>query len=268
MQTAESNLKAISRAFTAQSAHFDQEDQENIILQHLRQQVYNHVEQFLPRGASILELNGGTGIDALHFARQGHPVHVTDLSVGMIEQLKRKFEGQNLHPQIRIQQLSFFELEKLKGSTYDFIFSNFGGLNCTDDLSTIAQQLPSLMNSGAHVTFVVMPPICPWEILSALKGNWSAFRRMKRQHITAHLEGEYFNVWYHSLASVQKAMGLQFKLINVEGLASLSPPPYAANFAKRHPSFYTLLRSLDRKVRNHFPFNRWADHLIITFQFT
>jgi len=59
---------AVDRAFSKQSLHYDEEDRTNHILIDMREQVYAHVNNYLKPGSSILELNAGTGIDAVHFA--------------------------------------------------------------------------------------------------------------------------------------------------------------------------------------------------------
>jgi ubiquinone/menaquinone biosynthesis C-methylase UbiE len=261
------NSVHVNEAFSKQSLHFDEDDIQNPLLQEMRSQVYNHVSKFITKPSRILELNSGTGIDALHFVQQGHSVHATDLSNGMIEQIKGKIAHFHLHDRLAVQQLSYDQLDQLKDQKFDLIFSNFGGLNCIDDLSRVTKNLPSILNPGGFVTWVIMPPVCFWEILSVFKGNRNAFRRFNRNGVVAHLEGKHFQIWYHSLSSIKKAFGSNFKLVGVEGLAALSPPPHVTHFPIKHPMLYKVLQRADRVVRNYFPFNRWADHIIVSFQF-
>jgi ubiquinone/menaquinone biosynthesis C-methylase UbiE len=256
----------VVEAFSRQSMHYDEEDLQNPILQKMRQQVYRHVSRFIKKPSRILELNSGTGIDALHFVRQGHYVHATDLSQGMIDQISNKVENHHLQDQLTFQRLSFAKLDQLKGQKFDFIFSNFGGLNCTKDLSMITRNFREILNSGGYVTLVIMPPVSVWEILGLLKGNKNAFRRLSSKGTVAHLEGKCFKVWYHSLYSIKTAFGPNFKLIQSEGLAALLPPPHAANFSAKYPRFYQFLNKTDELVREKLPFNRWADHIIVSFQ--
>src|SRR6478736_6849900 len=196
------NSVQVNEAFSRQSSHFDADDLKNPLLHDLRTQVYRHVSKFLTQPSNILELNSGTGIDALYFVRQGHKVHATDLSDGMIEQIKTKINDFQLNDRLSVQQLSYSNLDKFKVQKFDFIFSNFGGLNCIEDLVRVTKNFPLILNPGGYVTWVIMPPACLWEILSILKGNRKAFRRFNRNGITAHLEGRYFKVWYHSLTSI------------------------------------------------------------------
>jgi ubiquinone/menaquinone biosynthesis C-methylase UbiE len=233
----------------------------------MRLQVHNHVETFLKPNSNILELNAGTGIDALHFASKGHHVHATDLSDGMIETLARKVSKNNLHEALSVQQVSFESLEKIQKGKFDYIFSNFGGLNCISDLSQVTGHFPRLINEGAFITLVVMPVVCPWEIAGSFRHGLKAFRRFGKGGVTAHLEGEYFKTYYHSLTAVKNAFDDRFRIVRTEGLAALTPPPHRFDFPKTHPALDQFLLKADRLLRNHFPFNRWADHLIVTFQY-
>ena len=260
-------LKQVNTAFSKQSNHFDEDDFSNLILQHLRMQVYSHVDRYLKPDSLILELNAGTGIDAVRFVRMGHRVHATDLSDGMIEQIKKKIIQLRLEDNLTVQQLSFDKLDQLQGRKFDFIFSNFAGLNCCEDLTAVAKSIPEILISGGFITLVIMPPVCIWEILSVLKGNPEAFRRFKENGVVADLEGESFRTWYHSLKSVRNAFGKNFKIVSHSGLAAISPPPYASRFALNHPILFKILQRADNGVRNYFPFNRWADHIIVSLQF-
>jgi ubiquinone/menaquinone biosynthesis C-methylase UbiE len=255
---------AVNRAFSKQATHFDEDDRENVILQDLRKQIYDHVDQFLKPASRILELNAGTGIDAVRFVRAGHSVHATDLSDGMIAELERKKKQPGME-RLSIQQLSFGNIDRVQGKNYDLVFSNFGGLNCTRDLSTIGEKLRDVLKPGGLVTMVIMPVVSPWEVATILRGNRYAFRRWTRNGTLAHLEGERFPTWYHNVTSIKRFMP-HFSLVRSEGIASLSPPPYKPQFPNRYPGTYKMLRRIDRALATSFPFNRWADHIIVTMQ--
>ena len=245
---------SVNQAFTAQSVHYDANDRSNRVLTDLRKQVYDHVAKYMQSKSHVLELNAGTGIDASYFVSKGHEVLTTDLSDGMIAELKKKG--------LKAKQLSYEQLDKLTGMQFDYVFSNFGGLNCIDDLRKVTQHLAPLLRSQSYVTWVIMPKVSPWELATIFKGNRNAFRRLKKHGVTAYLEGHHFKTWYHSLKDIKLAFGDKFEFIESEGLAALSPPPYKTDFRA-----YGFLRKLDRVVRRIFPFNRWADHIIVTFRY-
>lgn len=259
--------KNVDRAFSKQSTHFDEDDFSNPILQEWRQRIYAHVDKFLKPDSKILELNAGTGIDAIRFAQQGHSVRATDLSSGMIARLREKILIDSLADKIIAQQVSFDKLDEVEGK-FDYGFSNFGGLNCIDDLEKVTMYLPKLLNNGAYITWVIMPRISPWEWTWIFKGKFkAAFRRLNVNGTTARLEGESFTTFYHSLGKIKKSLGPAFKLINAEGLGVISPPPSAENFVKRFRTISNLLNRIDRATSKIPQLNRWGDHVIVTFQF-
>jgi ubiquinone/menaquinone biosynthesis C-methylase UbiE len=260
--------EAVNKAFSKQSLYFDEEDQANRVLIDMRNQIYKHVATYMQPGSYVLELNAGTGIDALYFVSQGHRVHATDLSSGMIDQINKKISKHNLHSRLSSRQLSYDQLHEVKDKKFDYVFSNFGGLNCITDLSQVTRHLSPLLNKGAYVTWVIMPPVCLWEWMGVMKGNLrGAFRRFKKRGVRSHLEGEYFQTYYHSLRQIKLAFGPHFRFIKSQGLAALSPPPHRGDFPIKYPRLYKGLRYIDSVMRARFPFNRWADHIVVTFQY-
>jgi len=233
----------------------------------MRTQVREHVGLFIEGKERMLEINAGTGLDAVYFAGQGVKVHATDISHQMIEKIQSKIEEFGLEDSLTCQQCSFTDLHKIHQAKFDYIFSNFGGLNCIHDLEQVTRFFPDYLNPGGFVTLVIMPPVCPWELITLFKGNFShAFRRFQKQGL-ANLEGEIFPVYYHSFHKILRSFPIGFNVQKVEGLGALIPPPDKKDFPERHPDWYRILKKLDGSFRNFFPFNRWADHFILTFQF-
>jgi ubiquinone/menaquinone biosynthesis C-methylase UbiE len=262
------NIENIEEAFTQQSVYFDKYEEENILLINMRKKIREHVLNNLKKGDAILELNAGTGLDAVFFAQKGFQVHATDISDGMINELKKKILLNNLHDKVSFQELSFTNLDEIKDKKFDYIFSNFGGLNCLQDLKMVTKNLPSLLKPEGKVTFVVMPPVCPWEISLAFRGHFkTAFRRFKKSGTVANVEGKRFLSYYHSPKKVINSFGKDFKKLKLVGLNSIIPPPYMKNFPAKFPGIFNSLVYFDNKVTGIFPFNSWADHFILMMQF-
>ncbi len=268
MNLIDGRFDSVQRAFDKQAEHYDFDDRSNPILVEWRKQVYQHLDLFLLPGSRILELNSGTGIDALHLVRAGHHVDATDISPGMIQRIQEKINLFGLNDSLTATCCSYELLNTLQGKKFDYVFSNFGGLNCCQDLEHVTRFLPYLLNHRGLITWVIMPPVCLWELSWVLQGKTEAFRRLKKNGTIAHLEGEYFSTYYHSLSTLKEKLGPCFQLRKVEGLGALSPPPGSAAFALKNPGLYSMLKKLDGMVNQYFPFNRWADHFIATFQFT
>ena len=262
------NVEDVRRAFSAQAPLFDSYEKRNVIIQWMRSQVYRHVEAFLSPGDSIFELNAGTGIDAAYFAQHGHPVFAVDNADGMLVELEKKVRLLHLEGKVRFANCSFTELASLQAGAFNHVFSNFGGLNCVDDLRPVTSQLPRFLAPGGTVTFVIMPHICPWELLHAFTGNTAlAFRRLSKKGAPASVEGHKFRTYYFSPRDVIRSFDDRFILVKLRGLAAISLPPSMSEFADRHPKFYNTLKKLDEQFSILPPLSSWADHFIITMRY-
>ena len=261
-------FELVNQAFSRQSTRYDAYEENNEILKWMRSQVRAYVMSFLKKGDRILELNSGTGLDAVFFAKHGFHVYATDLSNGMISQLRKKVERFGLQNRITVQQCSFTRLEKIPQHNYDHVFSNFSGLNCIPNLSVVAKQLPRLLKPDGFVTVVVMPRVCPWELALILRGHFqTAIRRLRPNGILAHIEKVYFYSYYFTPRQVLNSFGPDFKKLRLRGFGSLSPPSYMENFPRRYPSLYRFLTALDEHIARLPPFTSWADHFVLTLQY-
>lgn len=262
------NIEKVNLAFTKQSLIYDEYEKSNKILEWMRQQVYDAALKYLKSGNKILELNSGTGTDALYFAKLGFEVLCTDLSDGMIEIISEKIKKENPGNRIRVLQCSYTELDKISGEKFDFIFSNFGGLNCIKDLTAVTRHFPNLLNENGKVCLVIMPLVCPWEIMQVIKFNFKfAFRRFSKFGADANVEGVSFKTYYFSYKKIKSALRSKFKIIYKQGLAVFTPIPQMENFIKKHPTFVKLLQKLDEMFSKHFPLNLVGDHLIIIAEY-
>lgn len=256
-------------AFSRQAPVFDELYANNTIIRYKRKRVRDHVEQFMHPHSSILELNAGTGDDAIYFAGHGHHVHATDISAAMQETLLKKATAASLTNNISSERCSFTQLAELKKQgPYDYIFSNFAGLNCTDKLEAVLTSLTSLVKPGGYVTLVLLPKFCLWEFLLLFKGKFKeAFRRFAgKKGASAHIEGEYFRCWYYNPSFVKKVMKEDFEVMALEGLCTLVPPSYIEQFAEKHPVWYRLLVKKEDKWKSKWPWRSVGDYYIITLK--
>lgn len=256
-------------AFSKQSAIFDALYSGNTIVQYKRERVRRHVLSFLAPDSHILELNSGTGEDAIFFARLGHQVHATDLSGGMLEQLSQKVTARGLDGNITHELCSYTALDTLRErGPYDLVFSNFAGLNCTGDLPKVLASLPPLLKPGGLVTVVILPPFCLWETMLVFKGKLrTAFRRwFAGGGRKARVEGFPFRCWYYWPSVVRKALGPSFEVLDLEGLCTLVPPSYIEGFAEKRPELYASLRGREERVRRRWPWRVVGDYYIITLR--
>jgi ubiquinone/menaquinone biosynthesis C-methylase UbiE len=263
------NESKAARAFTGQSGVFDQLYNADPVIQYKRQRVREHILKYAKPGGRMLELNCGTGEDALFFAERGFSVHATDISSGMLEAFERKAGSSPHKDRISMEQCSFTRLELLKAQQpLDYIYSNFGGLNCTGDLEKVLTSLDALATPGAVVTLVVISKFCLWETLLLFKGKFkTAFRRFFAQKgRTAHVEGNFFKCWYYTPSFVERSVRAKFELLALEGLCTIVPPSYMEQFPHRHPGMFRWLQRMEERWKGRWPWNRIGDYFIITFR--
>jgi ubiquinone/menaquinone biosynthesis C-methylase UbiE len=257
------------KAFSKQSAIFDELYSGNTIVQYKRKRVRDHVENLIKPGSKILELNAGTGEDAIYFAKKGHYVHATDISTGMQKELQRKIQDRNLDTLVSGELRSFTDLENLNDKgPYDLIFSNFAGLNCTNEIEKVLISFSTLVKPGGVVTLVILPKFCLWESMLMFKGKFkTAFRRFFSSNgRKARIEGEFFRCWYYNPSMIKKNLKKDFALVSREGLCSIVPPSYIENFAEKHPGWFNRLKKLEDKWKTSWPWRSIGDYYIISFR--
>ena len=255
-----------NKAFTKQSAIFDVYYRPSPIVQYKRERVYQTLSEFLPKNSRILELNSGTAEDAIWLAHQGHKVLATDVSPGMIAQQKAKIAVENLSDKIDSRELSFLDLDQLPEENFDAVFSNFGGLNCTDKLDSVLRGVAQKVKSGGVACLVVMPPNCLWEWFYALKGNFKmAFRRWKKGGTKAHIEGEYFKTFYYKPSFIKNNLP-GFTHLKTEALCLAVPPEFLRKYAERFPRIFRFLKWKESLIKSWPVVRNWGDYFIIVLR--
>lgn len=270
MKTMTANNEQLAEAaFTTQSVIFDDIYSANTIVSYKRDRVRTHVLQYLKPNSFILELNSGTGEDALFFAQKGHKIHATDISTGMQQQLKSKVELNGMQANISAELCSYTQLPQLinKGP-YDHIFSNFAGLNCTDELGKVLDSFSSLLKPNGAVTLVILPKFCLWETLLVFKGKFrTAFRRFfSSKGSKAHIDGTYFKCWYYNTSFITNRLKDQFEVLGIEGLCTIVPPSYIEGFAEKHPTAYRFLKNKEDHLKSSWPWKYIGDYYIISLR--
>ncbi len=264
------NEQQVAAAFSKQAGGFDDYDAGNTIIAYKRNRVREHVLRYLSAAGSILELNAGTGTDAVWFAERGYRVHATDIAEGMQEKLREKVGLRGMEDQVTTELCSFTALDTLRDrGPYDLIFSNFAGLNCTGDLDRVLRSFSPLLKPGGQVTLVILPGFCLWETLMVFRGKFrTAFRRVisGRKGTSSHVEGYYFRCWYYSPSYVIRNLGPGYELLSVEGLCTLVPPSYIEGFPEKHPMAYRMLRVLENRWKGRWPWRKVGDYYIISLR--
>jgi ubiquinone/menaquinone biosynthesis C-methylase UbiE len=263
------DFDSINRGFSAKALVYDDYGADHPVILWARAQVREHLMTLVPPGSHLLELAAGTGADAVFLAERGYRVHATDLADGMVAETRRKIEARGLADRLTAQQASFTELERVTGGPYDLVFSNFGGLNCLPDLTEMTRGLPRVLKPGGFVTLVIMPPVCPWELAQALRGDFkTAIRRLRPGGVMARVASASFMTYYYRPRQVLRALGPGYRRVALRGLSVFSPPSYLENFSRRHPDVFRCLTALDERCGGWPLLNGLGDFFILTVRST
>ncbi len=259
------NYKNIDKGFSNIANKYEELDQTSSLISWMRKRVRTHLKKDLKTKKTILEINCGSGIDAVYLVKKGHKVHATDIANGMLLHVKTKINSDNLQGNLSCEKLSFTELSKLQNK-YHHIFSNFGGLNCSSltDLETVFNSFNNLLYPKGKITLVIMPKICIWELLTFLKGNKNAFRRLKKNGVLANIEGEKVRTFYHSKKQIKNLLSKKFTDFKVENICFFGPTGNRVDYPEKHPKLFKIFAFFD-KLSNKIPFLKgYGDYYIIT----
>lgn len=230
-----------------------------------RDVVWKRAAATFRRGNHVLELNCGTGEDAIYLASLGVSVTACDASARMIDHARAKEIQESSEARVEFLHLSTERLAELQEHLdFDGVFSNFSGLNCIDDLGAIATELAERLRPGAPLLLCISTRFCLWEILHYLsKGNLRKALRRCRGLSYATVGQVTFPVYYPTLSSLCDSFAPGFELRSVTGIGITVPPSYLEPWMARHPRLLQLLERVDEIIRD-WPLARiLGDHMLL-----
>lgn len=218
-----------------------------------RHAVWSRVDPLFHPGDLILDLGCGTGEDAIHYQARGVHVYAIDASAAMVKIARERG--------VNADQCSIEAIANLKAK-FNGVLSNFGALNCVDDLRSAGSQLGRLVLRGGFAAICVMASFCLWETSHFLIHGrvLEAFRRFRRSTVRTSLG---LDISYPSAAHVRQAFSDQFAFIGSYGVGLCVPPSYLRDIGDE---WVGRLSRVDRRVA-HLPVLRgMADHRLFLFK--
>lgn len=230
----------------------------------LRQRVRNRVCRHISAPARILDVGCGTGDDAIWLVVAGHRVTATDTSEQMLELTRKK--AKSLPKELR-DKLTVAEFDASVGvlpdGEFDAIWSNFGALNCVEDLGPFLDGAAARLDPGGVVALVLMGRFCLWETLGFAARR--EFRRASRRwsgRSTFSVGRLSQDVWYHSGALLTRQAREHFDLLEICGIGVFVPPTEFFSVCDRFPRFFQYCVWAESRIAYYWPFNRIADHCL------
>jgi SAM-dependent methyltransferase len=228
-----------------------------------RERVFHFLKPYLKTPQLILELNCGTGHDAVELAKQGHTVTALDISKGMIEVAKRKTKSSN--PRfICADMRKFADLAKA-----DMLFSNFGGWNCLNEttLKQMAVSCRQQLNANGVITTVVMGTQCKWEDFYFKRIKHKGYkRRQNADGVSTTINGNAFTTYYYTPQQLGNYFAEGFDVELVKPIGLFVPPSYLNGYFKKKPLALKLLSLFEKLFGGVSRWANYADHYLIVLR--
>ena len=217
-----------------------------------RDAVWRRLEgQFQP-DATLLDVGCGTGEDSLHFMRSGLRVRAIDASAEMVRIASRRG--------INASVLRIEELERLEGP-FDGAISDFGVINCVEDLDSVRQSLARLIRPGGTLALCVLGRFCAWETAwFLLRLEPSKAMRRWRGHAKSGSLG--INVRFYSMSELTDALKPDFRLLDWHSIGLWVPPSYVRGLPT---ALLQALGKLDRMTARLPILRAMGDHRLGLF---
>jgi ubiquinone/menaquinone biosynthesis C-methylase UbiE len=229
-----------------------------------RNLVYENLQKQLKNTEKIIEINCGTGEDAIWLAQQEFHVTATDISEKMIEIAQSKSNVNHLTFKVLDINTLFEETEN-----YDFLFSNFGGLNCLTkkELVLFFNSAAKILTEKGKMSLVIMPKNTIWEqFYFVLKLDFKAAFRRKKEVAFANVDGEKVATYYYNPKDIVTLSETNFEFLEVKPIGFFIPPSYLEPFFKNKKPILNGLTFFENKIKNRSFLSKYADHFIITLQ--
>lgn len=258
-------------AFDATALGYDNEFTYTQTGKYQRMQVWKHLLALEISSKKILEMNCGTGEDAMILAKKGAIVTATDISKEMLAVSTQKAIKAG------INNINFTQWDLNEGfpftlsEKFDIGFSNFGGWNCLSEkgIETLGEKLYKILAKDGQLCLVIMPSFCIWETCYfLLKGNLSsALRRRNKQGVFARLnENQTVLTYYYSPTTIKKYLSPYFSVEKIRPISFFIPPSYLDNFCKKIPFLLPSLFFLEKCVAWIPVLAYFSDHYLIVLR--
>lgn len=233
-----------------------------------REAIWRELDSAFHSGQRVLEINCGTGLDAVHLAQRGINVAACDISPRMIELAREQARAANVADRATFRVLPTEQLASLvTGGPFDGAFSSFSGLNCVSDLSTVRANLARLVRPGGALIASVMGRFVPWEFgWFAAHGNFRGAARRWKWRSSFPLEGDGIAVIVRSVREMQREFAPEFRLVRWKGIGIAVAPSYMERWASRFPRTTRGLAQLDRALARVPLIRGMADCALLRFE--
>ncbi len=211
-----------------------------------------------PIPSKLLELNAGTGTDAIFMAKQGHEVTATDFSSNMLDIAMLKATHEKLS-NITFKEQSLDDLAILQSEAFDGVYSIFDGINSLSNLDLFAKNISRAVRPDGRIILHFLNRFSIWDIVYyGLRGKFKRSvgklrktgYRLNSMHLYFFSPREIELVFSSHGCYVRKTYGFSFLL----------PPDFVSMKSN------TYLAKIELWLQKTYPFRNWGEHVLMTLQ--
>jgi cyclopropane fatty-acyl-phospholipid synthase-like methyltransferase len=251
-------------SFDSYAGGYDAHFTHSLIGKGQRAIVHKYLSSLADQTRSVLEVNCGTGEDAVFLSALFEKIMCTDASEEMIKISRDKLG------EIKNVECKTISMQRLKDQItggYHLIFSNFGGINCLSEaeVKVFSETCAFLGAKDSEIVMVIMGKKCLWErfYFNYKKDKQNAVRRSGNAGVPTRIMDSVFQTYYYSPAHIAQLFSKHFKMIGLKPVGFFIPPSYLNAWAEKHPSLFSVLCKME-KVSAAAPFlSDYADHYLI-----
>ena len=217
-----------------------------------RNAVWRELIPLFRPGDTVLDLGCGTGEDAERLQLSDISVRALDASPEMVRMARARGVNAKVGKIEDIREINI---------AFDGVISNFGPLNCVEDIRTLRTSLAQLVRTGGFLVLCLMGRFCLMESLHYFcRCQWrKAVRRWKGLTYAERLGVQ---VFYPSGSAVKHALSPEFRLVRRIGIGLTVPPSYVTGLS---PASLEMRDRFDECFA-HWPVLRsMADHQLFVF---
>ncbi len=193
----------------------------------------------------------------------GARVVATDPSAQMIQMARRKALIGNCEQRIEFRCLPMEDIGSFAdGDVFDGVLSNFGAVNCVQNLQALVADVADRLTPGAPLLWVVMGAPCSVGNGCGYlaRGQW---RKAWRRRRPGGIEWRGLTISYPTPARMRALLLPYFTVTRLAPLGVALPPSYAAAWLDRSPFAATVLTRLERWAQRSSMLASWSDHFIV-----
>jgi SAM-dependent methyltransferase len=232
------------RAYWDAAAETYERDFTNTLVGKLwRDAVWRELDRGFRAEQRVVELNCGTGIDAIYLAERGVRVVACDVSPRMIQFARERASAAHVLDRVDFRVLPTEWIEQLQSEApFDGVLSNFSGLNCVRDLFAVKRKLVALLRSHSNVFLCVLGCFSPWRFLhrcSYCRSRKKLFRNGTLDSSTP------VEIQRPPVKHIINLFAPEFAIRRITGIGITVPPSYLNHWASRVPSLSRALGMVD-----------------------